>query len=66
MGEDGFYVQEYTIHIGEPIYPDPERSYRENVKYLRDSNYQLWKEIYEREYHMPLVYDTAEIKQSEE
>ena len=66
MGDDGFYVQEYTIHIGEPIYPDPERSYRENVKYLRDSNYQLWKEIYEREYHMPLVYDTAEIKQSEE
>lgn len=66
MGDDGFYVQEYTIHIGKPIYPDPERSYRENVKYLRDSNYQLWKEIYEREYHMPLVYDTAEIKQSEE
>ena len=63
MGEDGFYVQEYTIHIGEPIYPNPELSYRESVKDMRDRNYQLWKEIYEREYHMPLKYDTEETKE---
>ncbi len=64
MGEDGFYVQEYTIHIGEPIMPDPKLSYRENVKHLRDRNYLLWKEIYEREYNMPLVYDTSELNKS--
>ena len=63
MGEDGFYVQEYTIHIGKPIYPNPELSYRESVKDMRDRNYQLWKEIYEREYHMPLKYDTEETKE---
>ena len=25
LGDDGFYVQEYTIHIAEPIYPDPQK-----------------------------------------
>lgn len=60
MGEDGFYVQEYTIHIGEPIYPNPELSYRDSVKDMLDRNYALWKEIYEREYNMPLVYESAE------
>ena len=65
MGEDGFFVQEYTIHIGEPIYPNPDLSYRESVKDMLDRNYQLWKEIYEREYHMPLVYDTAELEDAE-
>ena len=63
MGEDGFYVQEYTIHIGEPIYPNPDLSYRESVKDMLNRNYQLWKEIYEREYNMPLVYETEELQQ---
>ena len=63
MGEDGFYVQEYTIHVGEPIYPDKSLSYREGVKDMLDRNFALWKEIYEREYNMPLVYDTAEAKE---
>lgn len=58
MGEDGFYVQEYTIHVGEPIIPDKTLSYREGVKEMMDKNYALWKAIYEREYHMPLVYET--------
>ena len=65
MGEDGFFVQEYTIHVGEPIYPNPDLSYRESVKDMLNRNYALWKEIYEREYHMPLVYDTAELKNAE-
>ena len=60
MGEDGFYVQEYTIHIGEPIYPNTALSYREGTKDMLDRNFALWKEIYEREYNMPLVYDTVD------
>jgi hypothetical protein len=60
MGEDGFYVQEYTIHIGEPIYPNTSLSYREGTKDMLDRNFALWKEIYEREYNMPLVYDTVD------
>ena len=60
MGEDGFYIQEYTIHVGKPLWPDKSLPYRESVKDLMDRNYNLWKEIYETEYEMPLVYDTEE------
>ena len=60
IGEDGFAIQEYTIHIAEPIYPDPALSYRENTDRMLDANYAAWKEIYEREYQMPLTYLTEE------
>ena len=66
MGEDGFFVQEYTIHIGEPIYPDKSLSYRERVKDMLDKNFSVWKDIYETEYHMPLVYDTETAEKAEE
>lgn len=56
LGEDGFYVQEYTIHIAPPLYPDPKKSAVENVAYLRDENYRIWKEIYEESYGIPLSY----------
>ncbi len=58
IGDDGFYVQEYTIHISEPIYPNLDFSYRENTKTMLISNYASWKEIYERVYGIPLVYET--------
>ena len=56
MGTDGFKVQEYTVHIMEPIYPDPLKSKNENVKEMMDKNYQLWKDLYEKTYEKPLVY----------
>ena len=34
MGEDGFYVQEYTIHIAKPIYPNPALKGKKQVEYL--------------------------------
>ena len=55
---DGFFVQEYTIHISEPISPDPSLSYRENTKKMMEKNYALWKDIYEKEYDIPLTYTT--------
>ena len=58
MGQDGFYVQEYTIHIAEPIYPDPSLTYRVNVEHMMAKNAEVWKNIYETEYGMPLVYTT--------
>ena len=58
MGEDGFPVQEYTIHISEPIYPDASLSSRKNTVAMMEKNYQVWKEIYEREYQIPLTYLT--------
>ncbi len=58
LGPDGFPVQEYTVHVGEPISPDLSLSYREGVADMKNRNYAMWKEIYEREYGMPLEYET--------
>ena len=55
---DGFFVQEYTINIGKPIYPIKGKSAPENVKYLMDENSRVWKEIYEKFYQEPLMYLT--------
>lgn len=56
LDENGFYVQEYTIHISEPIYPDPNKSKAENVKDMMDKNYAEWKNIYESTYGEKLEY----------
>ncbi len=58
IGEDGFPIQEYTIHIGAPLYPESGRSVRENIETLRRKNYQCWQQIYERAYGIPLQYTT--------
>ena len=58
MGEDGFYVQEYTIHIEKPIYPHADKKHKENCVYMMNKNFEVWKEIYEREYGIPLKYTT--------
>lgn len=59
---DGYFVQEYTIHIGKPIYPDASLTPRENMEYMAKKNFKVWKEIYEKEYGMPLTYLDKEIK----
>ena len=58
MGEDGFFVQEYTIHIAPAIYPDPELNYRKNFAMMMEKNAEVWKNIYETEYNIPLEYTT--------
>jgi len=58
MGEDGFPVQEYTIHISRPIYPTEGQNYRVNMNAMMEKNAEVWKEIYEREYQIPLTYTT--------
>lgn len=61
IGEDGFPIQEYTVHISEPIYPDKNLPYKKQTDQLRKENYRVWKEIYEREYQMPLEYTTIDM-----
>ena len=56
IGDDGYFIQEYTVHISEPIYPDASLPYKVNVEKLKKRNYELWKDIYEKEYQMPLIY----------
>lgn len=58
LGADGFPIQEYTIHIEKPIMPDPEKSLRANTRDMLASNYDLWKDIYEETYNIPLIYST--------
>ncbi len=62
MGDDGFFVQEYTIHISEPIYPDNSLGKNEKIRKMMDENSRVWKEIYESEYHIPLSYETEKEK----
>ena len=58
IGEDGFPVQEYTIHVSDPIYPDTERSVKENTAEMMARNAAVWKKIYETTYGIPLEYTT--------
>jgi 1-acyl-sn-glycerol-3-phosphate acyltransferase len=54
--DNGFPIQAYTVHILPAIHPDPTKSVRENAVAMRDRNYALWKETYERVYGVPLTY----------
>lgn len=56
LDQDGFPIQEYTIHISKPIYPDASLKHSENVESMRRANYEVWKEIYEKTYGIPLEY----------
>ena len=57
VGSDGFFVQEYTIHICKPIFPNPEISRNENIEFMMNENYSAWKKIYEDTYKIPLRYE---------
>ena len=59
-GEGGFPVQEYTIHVLNPIYPKDGLTKAENTRYLMEENARVWKEIYESTYGVPLSYTTVE------
>lgn len=60
IGEDGFPIQEYTLHIMPAIYPDATKTAKENMVLMRDKNYAAWKECYEKFYGIPLVYTNEE------
>ena len=56
LGEDGYPIQEYIINIGEPIYQDRDLSHKAAVEDLMAKNSEVWKNIYEDFYAMPLRY----------
>lgn len=58
IGDDGFPVQEYTVNISEPIYPDENLSQRKNTEEMLNKNFETWKNIYEEFYGIPLEYTT--------
>ena len=65
IGKDGFPVQQYIINIEKPIYPDENISERENTIAMKEKNYQIWKDIYEDFYKVPLEYSCDQEKISE-
>lgn len=58
IGADGFPIQEYTVFIEKPIYPEKGMTERQQVDDMRDRNYDTWKRIYEDFYGVPLTYTT--------
>ncbi len=58
IGADGYPIQEYTIHVSTPIYPDEQKSVRANTAEMLECNFNAWKKIYEETYGIPLEYAT--------
>ncbi len=60
IGNDGFPIQAYTAFILPPIYSDPNLSKQENITRMKETNYKLWVEVYEKFYKIPLKYTCDE------
>jgi 1-acyl-sn-glycerol-3-phosphate acyltransferase len=57
LDESGFPNLEYYIHIEKPIYPESSFSLKENIAKMREANFRIWKEIYEKFYGTKLQYN---------
>lgn len=51
-----FYKVKYRVHVLDVIYPDAEKSVRENSFYMVQRDEQLKREAYEKAYNKPLDY----------
>ena len=60
VGPDGFFIQEYTIQISEPLYPNSELTSSEQIQDLMARNFAVWKNIYEKTYDEKLTYKTKQ------
>lgn len=56
LDANGYKIQAYTIWFLPPIYKDEKLSLKENVEYMKEKNYLVWKELYEKVYGVPLSY----------
>lgn len=52
-----FYKVKYVLHILPPIYPDPNKSTRENSRIMMRQDYKQKKEAYEKAYNKKLNYE---------
>lgn len=59
MENEGNSTQVYTINIGKPIYPDNTLLPKENIRRMRDLNYDFCKETYEARYGISVSYRTV-------
>ena len=56
LDPDGFFVQEYTMHILPAIYPDENLSLKDSKRDMKNKNYEAWVKTYEEFYGKPLKY----------
>lgn len=56
IGPDGFPIQIHTVHIEKPIYPNPELNDKQNIEEMKNKNFEIWQEIYEKTYNKKLTY----------
>ncbi|MGM9969033.1 MAG: glycosyltransferase [Anaeroplasma sp.] len=56
LDKNGYYVQEYTINISKPIYKREDLNNTQNIEYMINENFSIWKKIYEDTYKMELKY----------
>ena len=57
IGEDGTPIQEYIINIERPIYGDKALPEKQRIAQMKDQNFEVWKNIYEEFYKVPLEYE---------
>lgn len=65
IGEDGFPIMEYYVHIEKPIYKDKKLTDKENIAQMNEKNFTVWKKIYEEFYETPLEYNTKKSENKE-
>ena len=58
IAENGFALQNYTVHVLEPIYPNESLEMSARITDLMQKNYQAWVNVYENVYGQKLVYNT--------
>ena len=52
----GFEIPAYTVWFLPAIYPKDDLTEKQNAEYMREENYKVWKELYEKVYQIPLKY----------
>ena len=53
---NGYKIVAHTIWFLPPIYPKKDLDERQNVEYMKEKNFALWKELYESVYKKQLTY----------
>ncbi|MBO5286344.1 MAG: 1-acyl-sn-glycerol-3-phosphate acyltransferase [Clostridia bacterium] len=57
LDENGFPMQKYTVHVMPPIYPDKDKSIKENGIIMMEKNHKLVVDKYEEVYGKKLTFD---------
>ena len=56
LDSNGYKIQAYTVWFLPPIYKKDELNDKENIEYMKNENYSVWKALYEKVYGVPLKY----------